>query len=594
MQPVINSNNINNQQFYSQGPQKVMQKESDQENKDNSNDYSHYDIHESVLEEELPETKSEMVGNLNLKDYYQYQLSNINKHHGHSNHNENSHHERTPQSKINNYNEYPQFQPQQPFQDKNTTNYSNQTNSDQGNVNGNKVDDSKQLEGNIYHNHNYNYNYYTNNNSYMVQTGNQQQAPQYLSDSNSLSGNSSGYNPSLYGQSQNSQYPQNQEYLNSENHYSYNQIGNNGYNSNMQYKEVQENYQLGSQGYSSYQTPLYQNLVNNSGLYPQPQYSYSQGNQGYLNPYTSPQMSQSSKSLQDNSSSVHSQVGLLNPISYQGNNQSYSSLNVGGFNNNYIADEGKLNNYKSSDSPKKQTNNQSFIALTNIKNISSFLSNYIYPSNPNNYLARYFVIKSIDEDNILKSIKFSVWSSTQKGNSKLNKIYKDCLGKYPIYLFFSINGSGKFLGVAQMVSEVDNNINYNNWVLTDKWKGFFKLHWLIIKDVPNKYFKNLSNNLNEGKCVVSSRDTQEIEKRSGDYMQQIIINYPYESSIVDDDKYDQDFFKHSTFIQSNYITMLKSNNNKVEKSSSNIMYNQEISKTNEKEGSEGKGNSELS
>ena len=37
---------------------------------------------------------------------------------------------------------------------------------------------------------------------------------------------------------------------------------------------------------------------------------------------------------------------------------------------------------------------------------------------------------------ILKSIRHSVWSSTQKGNSKLNKVYLESLGKYPIYKHF--------------------------------------------------------------------------------------------------------------------------------------------------------------
>lgn len=50
--------------------------------------------------------------------------------------------------------------------------------------------------------------------------------------------------------------------------------------------------------------------------------------------------------------------------------------------------------------------------------------------------AKFFVIKSTDEDNIHKSIKYQIWSSTSKGNTKLNKIYRESEGKYPIYLLF--------------------------------------------------------------------------------------------------------------------------------------------------------------
>lgn len=214
---------------------------------------------------------------------------------------------------------------------------------------------------------------------------------------------------------------------------------------------------------------------------------------------------------------------------------------------------------------------QSNIAINNIKNVQLYLSPYTYPNNPNNFHARYFVLKSIDEDNILKSIKYSVWSSTQKGNAKLNKIYKDSLNKYPVYLFFSVNCSGKFLGIARMDSEIDTNLNFPECKRTDKWKGYFKLHWLIIKDIPNKYFKNLSNSLNDNKCVISSRDTQEIEKKSGDYMMQISINYPYESSIIDDVGKDINLSENSTFVNLTKETRPKSNLENIEKE---VIYDQ--------------------
>ena len=43
-----------------------------------------------------------------------------------------------------------------------------------------------------------------------------------------------------------------------------------------------------------------------------------------------------------------------------------------------------------------------------------------------------------------------VWSSTKEGNEKLNTAFLDSTlkGNYPIFLFFSVNQSGKFCGVA--------------------------------------------------------------------------------------------------------------------------------------------------
>jgi hypothetical protein len=53
--------------------------------------------------------------------------------------------------------------------------------------------------------------------------------------------------------------------------------------------------------------------------------------------------------------------------------------------------------------------------------------------------ARYFVIKSYTEDDVHKSLKYEIWSSTDPGNKRLDKAFKDCAGRGPIYLFFSVN-----------------------------------------------------------------------------------------------------------------------------------------------------------
>lgn len=53
--------------------------------------------------------------------------------------------------------------------------------------------------------------------------------------------------------------------------------------------------------------------------------------------------------------------------------------------------------------------------------------------------ARYFVIKSYTEDDVHKSLKYEIWSSTDPGNKRLDKAFKECGGRGPIYLFFSVN-----------------------------------------------------------------------------------------------------------------------------------------------------------
>lgn len=87
--------------------------------------------------------------------------------------------------------------------------------------------------------------------------------------------------------------------------------------------------------------------------------------------------------------------------------------------------------------------------------------------------ARYFVIKSYSEDDVHRSIKYSIWCSTERGNKKLDIAYKEQQsrnGNRPIYLFYSVNASGHFCGMAQMTSPVDYNASTGVWA-QDKWKG---------------------------------------------------------------------------------------------------------------------------
>lgn len=77
--------------------------------------------------------------------------------------------------------------------------------------------------------------------------------------------------------------------------------------------------------------------------------------------------------------------------------------------------------------------------------------------------ARFFVIKSYAEDDIHRSIKYGIWCSTEYGNKRLDAAFREREGKGPIYLFYSVNGSGHFCGVAEMTSPVDYDSSSNVW-----------------------------------------------------------------------------------------------------------------------------------
>ena len=69
---------------------------------------------------------------------------------------------------------------------------------------------------------------------------------------------------------------------------------------------------------------------------------------------------------------------------------------------------------------------------------------------------KFFVIKSFSAQDVYNSISYKIWCSTENGNQKLNNAFKETkVANGSVYLFFSVNGSGYFCGVAKMISEVD-------------------------------------------------------------------------------------------------------------------------------------------
>lgn len=147
--------------------------------------------------------------------------------------------------------------------------------------------------------------------------------------------------------------------------------------------------------------------------------------------------------------------------------------------------------------------------------------------------ARYFIIKSYSEDDIHRSIKYSIWTSTEHGNKRLDSAYREREGKGPVYLFYSVNGSGHFCGMAQMMSPVDYHASSNVWA-QDKWKGQFEVKWIYVKDVPNSQLRHIRLENNENKPVTNSRDTQEVPPEKGKQVLKILHNYRHTTSIFDD------------------------------------------------------------
>ena len=182
-----------------------------------------------------------------------------------------------------------------------------------------------------------------------------------------------------------------------------------------------------------------------------------------------------------------------------------------------------------------KTNVFSTEELRELEALHQKLAKVINPTNFDQHIekARFFVIKSFSEDDIHRSIKYSIWCSTELGNKKLDTAFAEANNQYPIYLFFSVNGSGHFCGMAEMTSRVDYNARANVWA-QDKWQGKFSVRWIFVKDVPNIALRHIRIETNENKPVTHSRDTTELPLERGRQVIEVFANYSHTLSIFDD------------------------------------------------------------
>lgn len=52
-----------------------------------------------------------------------------------------------------------------------------------------------------------------------------------------------------------------------------------------------------------------------------------------------------------------------------------------------------------------------------------------------------------------KSLKYEIWSSTDPGNKRLDKAFKETNGRGPIYLFFSVNARSVPVSASSLIYE---------------------------------------------------------------------------------------------------------------------------------------------
>lgn len=201
-----------------------------------------------------------------------------------------------------------------------------------------------------------------------------------------------------------------------------------------------------------------------------------------------------------------------------------------------IPEDAKLEITESNLADLKLTDETSKELALNEQPYSSAISAITVVNQPKYAFSRFFVIKSYTEEDVHKAIKYFIWSSTARGNQILDQAYQElqllknnspelddegqrALAAAEVYLFFSVNKSKHFCGVAKMKGPVSHSVNHENlWKQSGKWPGSINIGWVNIKDIPNTQFIHIENPYNENKPACQGRDCQEIYPKIGEKM----------------------------------------------------------------------------
>ncbi|GLT78308.1 hypothetical protein SLA2020_498480 [Shorea laevis] len=129
---------------------------------------------------------------------------------------------------------------------------------------------------------------------------------------------------------------------------------------------------------------------------------------------------------------------------------------------------------------------------------------------------RYFIIKSLNHQNIQLSIQKGIWATQVMNEPILEDAFHN---SSRVILIFSVNMSGFFQGYAQMISSVgwrrDNVWNQGSGK-GNPWGRSFKVKWLCLNNLPFQKTLHLKNPLNDYKPVKISRDCQELPQDIGE------------------------------------------------------------------------------
>ncbi|EAS00732.2 cyclic nucleotide-binding domain protein (macronuclear) [Tetrahymena thermophila SB210] len=130
--------------------------------------------------------------------------------------------------------------------------------------------------------------------------------------------------------------------------------------------------------------------------------------------------------------------------------------------------------------------------------------------------ARFFFIRSCNQENITFALQQSIWATTQKNEKALFDAFKKTQN---VILVFGVNKTNYFQGVARMQQHIlDKNSYKTPWKNTEAIKlgEDFLIRWLRVEDLPHQNCSDLKNALcNNEQLISKPKDCQEIDSENG-------------------------------------------------------------------------------
>ncbi|CAD8059381.1 unnamed protein product [Paramecium sonneborni] len=174
-----------------------------------------------------------------------------------------------------------------------------------------------------------------------------------------------------------------------------------------------------------------------------------------------------------------------------------------------------------------------------------------------------YIIRSNNDDDIHKSIKYGIWTSSKENNEKLNTKYIEAQQEgIPIYLFFSVVRSGQFVGVQEK--------HQNFWKEKQKKKMLrFKLYRLIQLKSKNIqiFLKKMEANC-EGQQQIQ-KQCKEWEKKYFECNSQLKENKKYAQKLQELNQ--QLLHKLKQFEFNTELNQQKNVNNEIYEANTNVL-----------------------